>query len=175
MSDERRWNLILWLTYATRLPLLLSYVLRKDGTLHHQQTVKLSGNVLDVTHAHEEKLIMVSLDSAHAVGSMKSMERDSSIGNEMLVAFEMIGQTLNDTILRPAKIVESLNLAISDLSGMPDVPRPDNVQGKRSRGEYSFLGEFLYGLENLRKRRGAAAADDGEGDDDADEPEDVAE
>ena len=42
-------------------------------------------------------------------------------------------------------------------------------KGKRGERIYSSVGEILYGLENLRKRRGnAAAEEDAEGEDDGD-------
>ena len=157
------------------MPLLLSLVLDADGKLRHHQILRVSGNVLDVAEACDEKLIIVSLDSAHVVGSTKVLDIDRSQANEMLVAFELVGEAMSGSEWRPAQIAGALNVATNQLESMSDVPQPENVERQRSKGEYSQLGEFLYGLENLRKWRGRAAGE-AEGDMDDDEaPETIEE
>ena len=115
---------------------------------------------------------MVSLDTAHAVGSVKTLNTDPSI-EEMLVAFELVGETLQGSKWQPSQIAESVS-AVNELDTIPDVLQMDHTERQKSRSDYGPLGEFLYGLENLRKRRGQVG-DDGEDDEAGEEPTEAVE
>ena len=78
--------------------------------------------------------------------------------SETLVAFEL-GTVFENLEWTPASIAGPLNAAIMGLENMSEVVERGSSQQQRSKGEYSSLGEFLYGSENLRKRRGQAADD----------------
>ena len=141
-----------------RLPLLLSLTLDLGGKLSYHQTVAVSGNVLDVAQAQGQNLLIISLDPAHEVGSMKAFDTGESLLNETMVAFKL-GKQFDKLEWLPAGIAEPLNAAIIQLENMSEVLETESSERQRSKGDYSSLGEFLYGLENLRKRRGQALED----------------
>jgi hypothetical protein len=186
------------------LPLLLVYhISLSDGALELQQTVPLSGNVLDVAvdmpldSDTRRTYIFVSLDTAHAAGSMlePATSKTSKVVKALGTADETLGTGIQmlytkssgskspdgkqDQYLRECHMTGKLNAMLRDIEGRPTMKLADSngkaVPGEEGgkgqsrggrKGAYSQIGEFLYGLENLRKKRGAAAAaDDPEGED----------
>jgi hypothetical protein len=179
------------------LPLLLVYhVSLSDGALELLQTVPLSGNILDVAVDMPldtgtcRTYIFVSLDTAHAPGSMlepatstlSKAQKLNSAGEELRTGIQMLymkspGSTSpdgkQDQHLRECYMTGKLNDVLKDIEGRPTMKltgangkaAPEEEGGKGQsrggrKGAYSQMGEFLYGLENLRKKRGAAAAEE---------------
>lgn len=127
--------------------------------------MELSGNVLDVAVLSDQRSIVVSLDAAHVSGSTLSYSTDSAASSPPLVAFEM--DTSGDgATWKPLRLSDTLLSATAQIDDIPDVPEVSNNARQGRKGAYSPLGEFLYGLENLRKKRGMDAQeadeDDGE-------------
>lgn len=118
-----------------------------------------------------ENLAIVSLDTVHSAGSTKTPDMSRDTANEMLASFKLV-QSGKHWEWKAAAETTLLTVPISRLDIVSEAEESDAVAKSRARGDYSALGEFLYGLENLRKRRGAAA-DDAEGDDEHGEEVDV--
>jgi tRNA (guanine-N(7)-)-methyltransferase subunit TRM82 len=134
------------------LPLLFSFSVKNNGSLEHKQTIQFDGNVLDVAiRPRDQPCAWVSLDYVHIPGSM-TRQRPDSMGCEPLVHI-----LLDETNLQWLQSDKKLPLDVDAIVSSKDVPNSTLEQPTRSsraKGEYSFLGEFLYGLENLRKKRG---------------------
>ncbi|KPI43424.1 tRNA (guanine-N(7)-)-methyltransferase non-catalytic subunit trm82 [Cyphellophora attinorum] len=193
------------------LPLLLVYhVSLSDGALELQQTVPLSGNILDVAVDNPldtgtgRTYIFVSLDTAHVPGSMlepatpataKSMKvldhANETLGTGVQILYMKSPGSdspdgKRDQYLRECYMTDKLSALLRGIEGRPTMNLADSNgkpatgeeggQGRGGRkGPYSQMGEFLYGLENLRKKRGAAAAEeDPEGEDAGGEAQEMA-
>ena len=144
-----------------RLPLLLSFQASPDHELTIHQTIPLEGNVLDVAVIEEKQMILVSIDNVHEPGSTK----ESRIGPETVPAtvheYELVASDST------AKYQQMEWMATSKLIVDEAIWQERNLDlGMKSftrakgRGVYSELGEFLYGLENLRKNRGDIAIEE---------------
>lgn len=157
------------------LPLLFTFRVSNFG-LRHLQTLKLDSNVLDVVHLREQNVAVVSLDTAHSPGSYKDYRGEPVPATK---AFEFFGIGCGE-VMSNALPVEGVNLEPGSDAALSLEPiSTESLSDKRQQNEtearakyektYSVLGELVYGLENLRKRRGKAAededdaADDGEG------------
>lgn len=120
--------------------------------------------------------IIVSLDFAHNGGSVKDLDTSPEDEQLLLVAFDLVEQEGHSSWSKHEEFTYTLSSMITraeNLENRPEVTQHDASQQQRSKGAYSPLGEFLYGLENLRKRRGTAA-DDAEGEADEGEVAEIA-
>lgn len=133
------------------LPCLLSFYFTQEGRLQYRQNIPLGGNVLDVTVNMEKHITaIVSIDNVHVPGSMLKQRTETS-QSDAIITFE-----LDSTSLQWSRSATGFTLTSGDVQELQEVPSENSTQAARSsraRGEYSTLGEFLYGLENLRKKR----------------------
>lgn len=137
------------------LPLLLSFWFQDSGHLHHHQSITLSGNVLDVSVTVDRRMIaIVSLDNIHRPGSMVK-EREETANSQMVTVIELDQSTSSWNEQR--EVLEIRSGGIEKTGHFPCAPQARPLGSSRARGEYSSLGDFLYGLENLRKKRDAQA------------------
>lgn len=144
--------------------------MNEQGGLQHHQTLTLGGNVLDVGVGPALWEIVVSIDNVHRPGSMHLVKPEESPTNEDFETFELFSngggsETSLATVsagreLRweRSSLAMMLNAAASS-SKRPDLPK---LTPPKQNSVYSNIGEVMYGLENLRKRRGQ---DEANGDD----------
>ena len=134
------------------LPWLLSFSFTREGQLQCRQKITLGGNVLDVAvNIGKHITAIISIDNVHVPGSMLKQRTETS-QSDAIITFE-----LDSTSLQWSKSITGFTLPFGDVQELQEVPSEDltqTVRSSRARGEYSALGEFLYGLENLRKKRG---------------------
>jgi hypothetical protein len=144
---------------------LLSLEWSSDQELVYHETVELPGNALDVVVLQGSQTILVSTDNVHIPGSVKRVRVDSDsvrLGDS-LVSFKLTNEDDLNGQNRTKRNLwwalcgpiapETRTLAFG--SFVPEVVRQPN-----DKATYSVLGEFLYGLENLRKNKGVAEAAD---------------
>jgi tRNA (guanine-N(7)-)-methyltransferase subunit TRM82 len=141
------------------VPLLLNFHVDGSGQLQHRQTITLDGNVLDVSLISHSPTVtaLVSLDNVHNPGSMVR-EKEGGTDRRMITAIEF---DRNDLLWHAQR--GTFEIKSQDIEEQGDFPAAHLAQAagsSRARGEYSSLGDFLYGLENLRKKRGVQAEDD---------------
>jgi hypothetical protein len=135
---------------------LLSLEWNPSQEFIYHQTLDLPGNALDVAYVQEEHTIMVSTDNIHIPGSVKKSRTDPAPLGGSVVSFQL---TYNNTSegkgaerhlrWRPSDRFASLSASL--LSGT--LVAPKLASQTNPKATYSELGEFLYGLENLRKSR----------------------
>lgn len=141
------------------LPQLFGFCFIQGGQLHYSQNIPLDGNVLDVAVAvnmEEQTRVIVSIDTVHIPGSMLRQRTETS-QSDSIITLE-----LDATSLQWSRSRTGFSLSSRDVQDLQEVPPESPTQAARSsraRGEYSALGEFLYGLENLRKKRGVHGED----------------
>ncbi|EXJ82435.1 hypothetical protein A1O3_06248 [Capronia epimyces CBS 606.96] len=152
------------------LPLLLSYGLTEEGRLRHHQSLTLGGNVLDVGIGPALWDIVVSIDTVHKPGSMRVIRPAETAETEVFETFELFSdhpshengvsefEKVDGVDLRWEKTSLAILLNEAALHGeMADVP----TEGpSKAQTTYSALGESIYGLENLRKKRDSQAQED---------------
>jgi hypothetical protein len=124
----------------------------------YHETVELPGNALDVVVLQGSQTILVSTDNVHIPGSVKRVRVDSDSARlgDSLVSFKLTneddlnGQNRTERNLwwAPCGPIAPETRSLSFGSFVPEVVRQPN-----NKATYSVLGEFLYGLENLRKNR----------------------
>lgn len=121
------------------------------------------GNVLDVTRIDGGR-IAVAIDTVHESGSYKSYRPDLGRGSQSIVLFHR--QELGEEWQRQSMKFD-LEPVVKDIS-----VNEQEREGNESQQEkiYSLLGEFLYGLGNLRKWRGKGAEEE---DDEADQDQEI--
>lgn len=142
---------------ASSLPILLSYLLDEAGKLLHHQTLTLAGNVLDVAIGPSQWGIIVSIDSVHAPGSLKTFAPQDTPKPPMFESFTFPYITAATSQVgghvklqwERTSFARQLNEAASKIERV-DVPIEASTQ---PTSVYSSFGEMLYGLENLRKKR----------------------
>lgn len=160
-SAENRPSIILT---DHRLPLLIPYILTQTGLQSGHGTINLSGNVLDVVCLDERKQILVSIDTVHRPCSMKSYRSQPEQASGQLQAFNLDINEKHITTTEKFRWSEvdlpaNFEKIIETLPEAPTSPHNDDTVYKGYEKIFSPLGEFLYGLENLRKKQGAAAAE----------------
>ena len=154
----------------------MSYSLQPDGKLEHHQTIETTGNTLDVAVTDGLEII-ISVDTAHEAASVVSYANDGEATStrRLLEAFELTASSNGNAVETekgsmvwlPSQLTGKLEGAVGQINDLPEIPQsPKLGRPSQRKGNYSLLGEFLYGLENLRKKRGAAAAE-GEADDES--------
>jgi tRNA (guanine-N(7)-)-methyltransferase subunit TRM82 len=148
------------------LPLLLSYGCTGE-IFARAQIIRLAGNVLDVVVAEAGRLLLVSIDTIHQPCSMKARRNEPRSQAEAIVCFalqeDVRGEAANEP---PVVLEEGKVLPLWTRSSLPAIDKAlacelvtaevePEEEGKRHKPHsvYSKLGEFLYGLENLRKYR----------------------
>ena len=148
------------------LPLLLSYA-HNGRTFARAQMIRLAGNVLDIAVGEAGRVILVSIDTVHQPGSMKARRVEPLSSEEAIICFALQNTTQPGATNASAISQEEHEvLPIWTQSTLPAIARAlvsepvivsagleDDKQHKAHK-YYSKLGEFLYGLENLRKQRG---------------------
>lgn len=163
ISLDQRQGLIL--VALEGLPLLLSYV-HNGQVFARMSSLQFAGNVLDVAVGEAGRFIVVSIDTVHQSGSMKSRRNELLSQEEAIVCFTRCDEphTLASNIITAKQgegrvqslwtrsPLPSLDTALAGENLMAAI-EPEEGQHKPHK-RYSKLGEFLYGLENLRKQRG---------------------
>lgn len=150
--------------------MILSYMLTENGHLKHHQTITLGGNVLDVGIGPALWEIVVSIDTIHTPGSIKTLRTEDIPPAEAFETFELFSSLSSETngsssqkqvVDRPDLNWERTSLAMLLNSASLSCQRIAVASSTSSRegGPYSTLAENLYGLENLRKKRGPNAVE----------------
>lgn len=144
------------------LPILLSYKLNNHGKLRHHQTLTLAGNILDVGIGPALWEIVVSIDTVHRPGSVKTLRPEETPASEMFETFEL-SSNLSDANGSSGRLEghddlrwdrSSLAMLLNNTASVVERVEISVEAPPQSKGTYSALGEMLYGLENLRKKRG---------------------
>jgi len=164
--DERSHGLLVALE---GLPLLLVFALT-ESELRHAQTLNLAGNVLDVVGLKEQQTVAISIDSVHKTGSFKQHrdEGETDVGPIQTFAIQPVNLHAIEAESWGIRLEENTspvpfeldNFSIESLSDRREAAGYNQDRGYEKT--YSVLGEFVYGLENLRKRRGKAAEEEDE-------------
>lgn len=152
------------------LPLLFCFN-NSQFELVHMQTFKLEGNVLDIAQVQGTDVLAVSIDTIHKSGSFKEyrIEAEEIVPGIQFLSMKGAEIVVDDTVLKGVYLERHSTILPWSLNPSPYMPG----QGLGAEGEsenktksidkaYSPIGEFVYGLENLRKRRGKTAEDDEE-------------
>ncbi|KIW14818.1 hypothetical protein PV08_07603 [Exophiala spinifera] len=148
---------------------LEGYNLTHQGKLQHHQTIELGGNALDVAVGPALWEMVVSIDTVHKPGSVKEVKQDAVPNSDFFETFSLFSNLTENTNGTAPKdddpapelrwerssLAVLLNNAVPD-SEASDLPLEDDSKGKST---YGTLGEQLYGLENLRKKKGDQAVD----------------
>ncbi|EXJ81587.1 hypothetical protein A1O1_07651 [Capronia coronata CBS 617.96] len=153
------------------LPILLSYVLSEQGQLRHHHTLTLAGNVLDVGIGPALWDIVVSIDTVHKPGSVRVIRPEETPATEAFETFELFSNISNDQngsseienlVDGPELRWEKTSLAmlLNDSALHCEIPDAPVEQPSKAENTYSVLGETLYGLENVRKKRGLHVQED---------------
>ena len=148
------------------LPILLVFSIHQSS-IRYCQTMKLNGNILDVTHLQQSYSIAVSIDHVHKSGSYKNLRDEKDITFPQLHIFALsavlVASSGDEQISSILPVLES-SIRLEDVPITIEVDKPDSTsaEGKTNGWErlFSPLGELLYGLENLRKRRGRSSEED---------------
>ncbi|EXJ69181.1 uncharacterized protein A1O5_07217 [Cladophialophora psammophila CBS 110553] len=155
------------------LPILLSYSVTEDGRLRHHQTLTLGGNVLDVTIGPTLWGIIVGIDTIHKPGSVQVLRPETTPAPDAFETFELfsdLGDDENGPGKEPDGVPEadlrwetsSLAMLLNTSASHCDKGALPSEGSIKDKGAYSAAGEVLYGLENLRKKRGQTAEEDEE-------------
>lgn len=154
------------------MPVLFSFVISHKQTLEFCGSFPARGNILDIAVDAEAQILIVSLDHVHRPGSKTRMANAEK--KEPLFQILSLGPRQSDSTLTnnvSQKLVrwtednaESLNDNAGDaLKRCAELRNEgsDAVNSKKQQqGERGTLSEFLYSLENLRKKRASGAGED---------------
>lgn len=152
------------------MPILLSYKLDDHGKLLHHQTLTLAGNILDVGIGPALWDIVVSIDTAHRPGSVRTLRPEETPALELFETFELfsnLGDT-NGSTEEPEHHTElrwersSYAMLLNNAAVEVERVKIPMESPPQSKGTYDQLGEMLYGLENLRKKGYETANAEGE-------------
>lgn len=127
------------------------------------KVIPTTGNVLDVT-CIDSKTIAVAVDTVHQSGSYKVYRPDLGHGSQSIELY-------NRTKLGEDWQKQSMNFDLEPIVKDISASKQDK-EGNGSKQEkiFSPLGEFLYGLGNLRKWRGKGGEDE---DDEVDQDQEI--
>jgi len=126
--------------------------------------------VLDVTIGPALWGIVVSIDTIHKPGSIQVLRPEETPAGDAFETFELFSN-VSTTESSPGNQLESapeadLRWETSSLAMLLNTSALDCGRGTlpsegraKDKGAYSAAGEMLYGLENLRKKRGQAGAE----------------
>ena len=128
-------------------------------TLVYAGSQVLHGNCLDVIHFPERGIVAVSVDTVHEPGSYKTFR-----ANEISTALQFFQINQATPSLSPDDVLDvSLDHIPADKVLATAKPAVEvESKGKTWEKIFTPLGELIYGLENLRKRRGRAAEEEDE-------------
>ena len=127
------------------LPLLLSLKWSSQQKLVSHQTVELPGNALDVLVF--QQTILISTDNVHKPGSVKDMRKQGAPWADGLCESHLLSEKDHGGQERDG------GMRWSPIPRKPGLAAHEIVSTSNEKATYSALGEFLYGLENLRKNR----------------------
>lgn len=123
--------------------------------------VDLPGNVLDVACMPEQQTIVVSTDNVHKPGSVKQMRTDLAPLGESVISFQLTCKHVTEGNGAERGLWwkrSDLSAPLSACLTLGTFLIPELATQLNAKATYSVLGEFLYGLENLRKNRSGAEA-----------------
>lgn len=156
------------------LPLLFIFHV-DEYQVSYCQTLKLEGNILDVAILEGHKQIAVCIDTVHKSGSFKEVrtEEESADSVHVFALTSVLVAVNGQQVPSILPVLENGIRTEVVLMQEPEKSNATNGDAKQRGWErsYNSLGEVIYGLENLRKRRGAAPDEDGEEDPDEEEKE----
>jgi hypothetical protein len=144
----------------------LSYGLSDEGLLKHHQTLAVAGNVLDVAVGPALWEVIASIDTVHKPGSMKTLRPEAIPQTEFFETFELSSTSsfLNghaSTVRGPQDDLRwersSLAILLNSNAARAEQGLLPSEAAAKDKGIFSPAGDILYGLENLRKKRGQAA------------------
>lgn len=112
--------------------------------------------------------IIVSVDTVHTPGSMKVMRPEEVPETQFFETFELFSSLSQDTVKEATNGDTALEMDLrwesSSLAMFLNKAAAEAGKGllpsgtsSKDRGAFSPAGDILYGLENLRKKRGQAA------------------
>lgn len=140
----------------------------EDSKLLYEWSLQFAGNVLDVVQVERSDQIAISLDKTHELGSCQRYRHERSKNCIMLLPLSVIessqsaGQDSTPVVLNMGDKGTQFSPQSVAIDSLADNHWQTEIDGRGKIAEksYSALGELLYGLENLRKRRGKAATED---------------
>lgn len=157
------------------LPLLFTFHV-SNFELLHMQTFKLDGNVLDLVHSQDQNILAVSIDTTHKSGSYKEYrtEAEEDIPGIQFLSMKSAEVIADESSFNGVYLERCETITPWFVETSPHDPSPEcsgqgesDVKLKNYEKAYTPIGEFVYGLENLRKRRGKAAEEEEEEEEDA--------
>lgn len=112
--------------------------------------------------------IIVSVDTVHTPGSMKAIRPEEVPNTQFFETFELFSNLSQDpdqeVVSEDATPEMDLRWESSSLAMFLNQAAAEVEKGQlpsetssKDKGAFSVAGEILYGLENLRKKRGQAA------------------
>lgn len=130
-------------TLYERSPRLLCFSQEADGSLKEQDSIAVSGNVIDVTPIEKSGTIVIAVDDVHNAGSIQEWRSTPTNPPVLLESFRVKpdGQGLAWD-----PVTESL---VATINSEGTSQAPTDAESKQ-RKDFS---EALYGLKNLRKMR----------------------
>lgn len=149
------------------IPLLLSYA-HNGERFARAQMIQLAGNVLDVAVAEAGSFILVSIDTIHQPSSMKA-RRNAPLNQEDAIScfalrdgIRLVAKSEKSTVQEEGEVqllwtrsaLPGTDKAFACKPVMAVIEPEEGGKQNKPYSNYSKLGEFLYGLENLRKHRG---------------------
>lgn len=147
--------------------------------LTYHSTIRLSANVLDLVIIQDQQTIIASLDTVHVPRSVRFARSDIETSPPAFAAYtlqptqegEDRSNNGDDRLSQTrwhesAHLLEAINKAVEEDKSRPivDVSKWERLEGIATNGKdapsgslnrgrlYSSLGDFLYGLESLRKK-----------------------
>ena len=142
------------------VPLVLSFF--SDGRAYTQaRSLELPGNVLDIAvlELDAKKMIIVSIDTIHKEYSMKSQRETPLDQHKSILCFELVQEShalakSGDASQKQQLGERSLWKASNYVQAIEEALMKEPVAAATDSDEDQKLGECLYGLENMRKKRG---------------------
>jgi hypothetical protein len=155
---------------VVRVPAISTYQFHPSkGLLKEGRQYGLDGNVLDILLLKDRGIMIVSLDNIHSSGSTNTVSPFKALPK--IAIFELkVNQTQSDQsepfewILYKARVDDDVPTTPGSFDDTASKLQQTlhaeafchevevEEVSKSKRPLYSSLGEFLYGLENLRKR-----------------------
>ncbi|KAK2765337.1 tRNA (guanine-N(7)-)-methyltransferase non-catalytic subunit trm82 [Arachnomyces sp. PD_36] len=130
------------------IPSLFCFSFGLDGVLTPCPPIQLSGNVLDVTCLRDSTII-VSIDNLHEPSSTKTTRTKPESPQTLLQAFKL---TMGKEALDSVPVLGPTTTSISSQGTGDFFSLSEDEKSKADKRK--ALGDLLYGIENLRKRRG---------------------
>ncbi|KAL4912038.1 hypothetical protein BDW62DRAFT_195565 [Aspergillus aurantiobrunneus] len=133
-------------------PTLQSFILESDASMTPQQSIKTSGNILDVQVRKDNNTVLISVDCVREPGSAQEWRSSPVSPATLLEAFRLKQGTGAHVDWEP---LSDPMLSIINAAGSSSVSLSGNAEQK----EKTALNDSLYALEKLRKK----AFDDDDG------------